>query len=618
MKLRSFRLVVLSSAMIYGLVGCNSGSNMAKGVGSQNTLSKSSLQKVKVTTASTNNSPLIMGYYTNWATYSANYKPENISSQVNEIIYAFAQVGSCAQGEENLPTEVNPTKCLVQKNDQGVVLQTGEQDWKLHTTDAWSDFYKYDSNGTNIGGLGNIAKTLALGKPVLLSIGGWTLSAPIATAIKPEHVDGFVTSITDFLTKAEADAAAKGVTNKFAGVDIDWEPNGNQWTRASASSTNVSLTTTDLENYKTFLTKLKTALGSRTLKIAMAASPLVIADVNAKVSGYWKSLSDLGITLDLMTYDYNAQSFAGTCTTTQFNSPLTADATNPCEEAKNMNITSSAEALNSAGVPYASMVIGIPAYGRAYALDYVSQVSSPYIAFNAADINAVHNIAVPTYNDVWTNREILTGRAYGANSTTENTRWTSTGSYAQAGQSVAIGLVNGVTPAWISYSSFDDAKNLMTFAKEKGMSGVMLWALDQDIQPNVDTSADDTPVTLDWAKMSVLAGLIAGTGNTPTPPTPVTNYSLEITNVSPSTGVTVTLISNGSVQAGPFDYENPGIGHTYDATTTYTSVKNIENASNLTVTYNSYKGTKTCAQTFNFDSYKHVMINADTDVCEIK
>lgn len=602
---------VLAGMFTIGLTACNSGAGTNGGINQD--VQPQSIQQTKAVSAS--NTPLIMGYYTNWATYASNYKPENIPSQVNEVIYAFAQVGSCNQGEDNLPTEVNPTKCLEQKNSQGAVLQTGVQDWKLHTTDAWSDFYKYDSNGTNIGGLGNIAKTLALGKPVLLSIGGWTLSAPIATAIKPEHVDVFVKSITDFLATAEVDAAAKGVNQKFAGVDIDWEPNGNQWTRASASPTNVSLTTTDLANYKTFLTKLKTALGSRTLKIAMAASPLVIADVNVKVPGYWKSLSDIGVSLDLMTYDYNAQSFAGSCTTTQFNSPLSTDTVNPCNEAKQMNITASAEALNKSGVPYSGMVIGVPAYGRAYALAYNSQVSDPYMAFNSEKINAVHNVAVPGYNDVWTNREILTGRAYGASSTTENTKWTSTGSYAPAGQSVAIGLVNGVTPSWISFTSFDDAKNVMAFAKEKGIAGVMLWALDQDIQPNVDTSADKTPVTLDWTKMSVLAGLVAGTGNTPTPPAPDANYSLEISNTGLSTGMTVTLIANGSVQAGPFDYENPKSTNTYDANTTYTSVKSIEGASNLTVTYNSWKGTKTCAGTFNFDSYKHIMIDADNDKC---
>lgn len=610
MKKIKLSLVVLNSAIFFSLAGCSGGST------SSNSTNTSLQANQKSTSGVASANPAIMGYYTNWATYQANYQPADIPDQVNEILYAFAQVGSCAQGTSNLATEVDPTKCLVQTNNEGVIIQSGVQDWKLHSTDPWSDFYKYYSGNTNIGGLGNIAKTLALGKPVLLSIGGWTLSAPIGTAIKPEHVDGFVTSIINFLDQAEADAASNGVTNKFAGVDVDWEPNGNQWTRPSASATNVSLSVTDLENYRTFLTKLKSALGSRTLKIAMASAPQVIIDVNTKLPNYWKSLADLGITLDLMSYDYNAQSFAGTCTTTQFNSPLSSDSANPCEEAKDNNISTSAKTLNSVGVPYSSMVIGVPAYGRAYAVSNITQSNVPYLPFISANLSAVYNVAVPSYNDVWTNREIFSGRAYGATSTSENTVWTSTGVYAPAGQSIAMAYVNQTTPAWISYTSFDDAEKVMTFAKEAGISGVMVWALDQDVQPNVDTSAD-TSTTLDWAKVSVLAGLITGTGATPVTPKAPSNHTLEISNTGSSTGMTVTLISNGSVNAGPFDYVSPGGSNAYSSTT-YSSVKSIQDASNLVVTYSTWKGTQICAQTFNFDSYRHIMINADKDVCEIK
>ena len=322
--------------------------------------------------------PLVLGYYTNWSTYGDNFKPGNIASGVDEILYAFAEVGDCAVGTPQKENNYNrPGTCLVQKNAQGVILHSGTQDFKLYPTDAWSDFCVYNNkDGVNIGGLCNLGNALATNKPVLYSIGGWTLSAAIRGAIQPANVSSFISSIIALLQKAESDAAAKGLTNKrFAGVDVDWEPNGNMWTIPQPKPQPppppdkdpgyVTVTIADLTNYRNFLTQLKTALsaaGYSTLTIAMTANPSVIADVNAKSPGYWTALASAGVELNLMTYDYNGQAFPGTCTTTQFNSPLHGDSSNPCADAKTFDTNDSVAALKAAGVPAASIGIGLPAY----------------------------------------------------------------------------------------------------------------------------------------------------------------------------------------------------------------------------------------------------------------
>ena len=265
--------------------------------------------------------PEIMGYYTNWSTYGAKFIPTDIPKEVDTILYAFAQVGSC--GPKSGATMKDPGKCLdMYGPDDNIVgpqlIFTGIQDYTLKSTDPWSDFYKYsatydyDQATVFPTGLGNIAKALGTGKKVLLSIGGWSLSAPIQVAIDDQHREKFVQSIVSFMNYAERDAQRIGsdVYNRFDGVDIDWEPNGNLWTLPATDPDNRSLTNTDLNNYYLFLKRLKQVLLSKgypTLSIAMTANPNAIANVNNKNPGYWASIASLDVKLNMMTYDYNGQ-----------------------------------------------------------------------------------------------------------------------------------------------------------------------------------------------------------------------------------------------------------------------------------------------------------------------
>ena len=156
-----------------------------------------------------------------------------------------------------------------------------------------------------------------------------------------------------------------------------------------------------------------------------------------------------------MSYDYNAQAWDSSgCGTTQFNSPLDRpdNVTNPCEALAGLNVSAAVDALISAQVPAASIGIGVPAYGRAYAIDRVSDWSA-YVGYNNTNINQVHNIAVPTFGDVWTNRQILTGRAYGVYSNvTENTTWTIRESVSGVNQTVACLLYTSPSPRDLSTS----------------------------------------------------------------------------------------------------------------------------------------------------------------------
>ena len=474
-----------------------------------------------------NTPPLIIGYYTNWSTYGANYQPADIPAQVAQVDYAFAQIGECNQS--SLGTEASP-QCNPQilantgpgtPHPTPVYVQSGVQDYQLHTTDPYSDFYSYyDPNDTthiNMGGKGNIAKALATGKQVMLSIGGYSLSAPMRTAISPANEPGFTSSIIKFLGYAQNDAAhppsgTAPVTARFAGVDIDWEPNGNQWTQPPQSASNVQVTLTDLQNFYAFLADLKSQLataGYPQLSMALSANPAVLRDVDSTYGGgYWKKIAALGVKLHLMTYDYNAQAFAGSCTVTEFNAPLQPDPANPC--AGTYSVQQSVQALTSLGVPASSIGIGIPAYGYAYSLSASSAAalssSNPYVTFSPGSASSVDNVAVPALASVWTYRSIVSGRGYGVISSTsasENTNWSGNFRSSLAEQVYASGLVGGTAPAFISYSDYGSARNLMTWAQTQGLASVMVWSLDQDVQPG------DVNVS-NWAGQSIVAGLAAG------------------------------------------------------------------------------------------------------------
>lgn len=102
---------------------------------------------------------------------------------VNDLtaaMYAFAQVGNCAPP---YATDANPTLCNANTQNKGV------QDYKLYSTDPYSDFNVIPSSYKNAGqtGKGNMGKTInrmhTQGKAALLSIGGYSLTVPLATAM---------------------------------------------------------------------------------------------------------------------------------------------------------------------------------------------------------------------------------------------------------------------------------------------------------------------------------------------------------------------------------------------------------------------------------------------------
>lgn len=421
---------------------------------------------------------------------------------------SFQQHFICARNPDALhpdgyATEKDPSYCYANSTH----FQSGIQDWKLHSTDYFADFKIQPDGGT--WGKGTIGQVLNAnkGQKVSLSIGGWSLSAAIRQAIKPEHRAQFIASIIDFLDPNSKYPVAKPEWNKttFSGVDIDWEPNGNMWTLPNAGSTFVQVSKEDLINYKDFLSDLKSALSAAkakgivsndNLRIAVTANPTVIENVDQTYgSNYWLELSQIVSSIDSMTYDYHGPFDDTGCT--GFNSPLFNDPrAEQCKFNPRFSIQGTIDAFEQAHVPQEKIIVGLPAYGRAY----VVTEGKAYVPFS-------YGYSGPTGDSIITNRTIYTGLYNGA-STGLNFLPNMTSD--DIGQNSSWSFLPGSDTQKV-FITFDDSKTAaakMQYISGKmpqyfngSLQGMMVWSLDGDVRPGDAT---------DNQKNGVIAGLAQG------------------------------------------------------------------------------------------------------------
>lgn len=430
--------------------------------------------------------PPIFGYWTNYSTYNG-YQPYDVSCDVDVLVYAFAQVGDCDPSQLGGNTG---TECASKKNSYGSTVFTGTQDYQLHSSDPWADF-------TRGGGLGNIAVALATGKDVRLSVGGWGLSGPMGQAISATNREGFAESIVTFIKNAQAEAKAFGVENQFSGVDIDWEPNGNNWTLDKNGSSANNLTVADLDNYLAFLKLLKAqltaaadagAMADSQLTIAITGNPAALGDVDEKYKaahsgseGYWAELSAVVDSLDLMTYDYFSPGFSSV-PFTNFNSPLFADAAQPAAFDAQFNTEDSVEALKAANVPSAKIVIGSPGYGRLYKLTQAGATDDAYQAYDGEVAGPLPSTTGRASSDTMPYFIAKTGRNH-LGAAEPDYAFGDFQYVPDAGASFAVGTAKG-EPSFISSETPTSAQERMHYAAEKALGGVMFYSLPDDYKRN--------------------------------------------------------------------------------------------------------------------------------------
>lgn len=460
----------------------------------------------------------ISGFYSNSSTYEtdAKYSPTDIPKDyVDEVLYGPTQIGSCNTNQ--LATETNPSQCHKQFSKDGKqLIQSGEQNYKLTSTDPLSDYAIANINGTKLKGHANIAKALDTDKPIVLQIAGPAFSAAMKEAITQEH---FIQSIIDFMKTAEQDAADNyGVKNKhFVGVNVNWQPNNNMWTLTTKNSENVALNVSDLHNYQIFLQQLRKALtkaGYADLSVNIPANTAVLADVDKVYQskygvGFWQTIINKNRAIArILTSEYYIPGEHTRCLYSQFSSPLYADNKNICPTNR-ASISNSVSEIVKLGISPNNIIIIVPTFGRAYPITTLTQIdaNNPYAKVNTANQDGVTNIAVKSYGNKWTIRQLFTGRAFGKDTKSEATEWNFWfDDYQQVTQSYASSHVGGnvSNPAIIYFTDFQDGHDLSKWALKNHIHGLQISDLSEDIQPGDKFTNGQT---IPWNITSLLSGL---------------------------------------------------------------------------------------------------------------
>jgi chitinase len=269
-----------------------------------------------------------------------------------------------------------------------------------------------------------------------LSIGGWGAEFS-DTAHDPEARSKFIANLCGYLEQYDLD-----------GADIDWEyPVGPDWGQEIKSRPE------DRDNYIALLTELRAAmdaLGERTGK-RYSLSACVPA------SSWWVTKNDaiaaanIVDNLKLMAYDY----YGGWSATTGHLANLYNNPADP-----EWGGWSTAQALDvylKAGVPAEKIVLGFAFYGKAWGGVEDGGVNGLFQKYTKA-----------VYPDglAWTQiKDFLNGGEY--------TRYWDDVAHAPF-------LYNG--DIFITYTDEQAIKEIVAYAKEKGLSGVMVWEYAHDME----------------------------------------------------------------------------------------------------------------------------------------
>jgi chitinase len=294
--------------------------------------------------------------------------------------------------------------------------------------------------------------------------------------------------------------------NEYDGVDLDWEGPQN---------------TTERNNESALVRELRTAFNmvNTPLLIAMAVGP-------TNWSGQWHDFNSLKQYVDwfnAMTYDFHGSwsSVAG------YNAPLYAPAGDP-----DGSVDVGIKYLHQTrGIPANQLALGLPFYGRRF------QAAAPYASKTEPTTDIFYSDAMSDLGQGWTyNWDTLS-----------QVPWLQSPSHAM-------------------FDTFEDSASLTmkcNYARNQNLSGVMIWALGQDLSPSGQPlmeavgKAMTQPSAVPSREMEAMASRFTLFPAYPNPFNPTTTIryflpenaqvSLEVFDVL---GRRVAQLANGSRNAG--------------------------------------------------------------------
>jgi chitinase len=372
--------------------------------------------------------PRIIGYFTSWGIYARNYHVRTIvtsgsAERLTVINYAFA----------------------------------GPFDGRCILADPQADLQRIYGRADSVNGQGNgpdavrghygqlmHLKEMYPGLRVLISVGGWSLSADFSDAALPENRRAFVESCVDLFIRGnlpglEAGAAA----GLFDGIDIDWEY------PAAAGRRGNTYRPEDIANFTALLAEFRRQLDEIDPNLLLTIAAPARRDLYERME-----LDRIHPYLDwinVMAYDYHgAWEPNGP---TNFPAPLYTSPDDPTM-AQELSADASIRGYLEAGVPPSKLNLGVPFFGRGWT--GVADADNGLYQAAAAPASGLYEAGVNDYGflrrlDVPGFRDPLSG---------------------------AYWIFDGTT-----FWSFDDPEVLRSKASyviENGLGGVMFWELAGD------------------------------------------------------------------------------------------------------------------------------------------
>jgi chitinase len=270
---------------------------------------------------------------------------------------------------------------------------------------------------------------------VLVSVGGWTWSKGFSdAALTPERRARFVASAVDFVRRHDLD-----------GFDVDWEYPG------LPGDGNVRRPE-DRENFTALMTDLRRALdaarpkGRRRLLLTFAAG--AFADFLAHVE--MRKLVKVVDYVNLMTYDFRVQ---GAEKVSGHHANLFP---NPWDD-RRKSADAEVRAFRDAGVPAKKLVLGVPFYGRAWAM-------------STAERKGLYQIGSAPQPPIEASYTRLSGELVDRNGYVR--LWDS--------DARAPYLWNEASRTFISYEDPESLRLKCAYIREHGLAGAMFWQLGDD------------------------------------------------------------------------------------------------------------------------------------------
>lgn len=378
----------------------------------------------------------IVGYFVQWGIYARDYEPADIpASHLTHINYAFIEVEQATGELASVDAYADMQKVFPAKN--GLPAQTWEQ--------------AAANQAGNFGRLRDL-KALHPHLKVLLSIGGWTLSAPFPTV-----------AADPTLRQAFANSAAAWVSEQgFDGIDIDWE----------------YPTQADTDNFTALIQATRQALDAQgqndgktyllTLATAAAASKIQALDL--------ESLDNHVDWINIMSYDYHG----GWESTTGHLAPLYENPTDPSPDKATLNVDATTSAYIDGGFPAAKLHVGLPFYGRSW--ETVPATGNGLFQPGQAGPNT--GAAGNWENGVLDYWKILEIAADGNHTTYFDNNSKVPYIY---GNNISTGLASG--GLFASYESIASLQEKIAWAKQLGLGGFMFWELSGDVRDVSDSQS---------------------------------------------------------------------------------------------------------------------------------